>query len=399
MKVLFVTSGVLFCFILVVLVPPVISQTVEGITILIDGSTTLPVGSGITASSTDDRFLIITEGLVKVPALAFWIYTGGWLDPSGLVRLRRVGQYFSDMPYGSIIGTFSDLPSGFYVGDGGAFSVAPADVGNEFKLGLNMNSSDQSSIEGLFVIHIIKIPGAVVQSTTLAINSATSLPLGTGLTPDDTNDRFILFARGTVRVPALDTWVYTRGWINPSGLIRLRRVGQEFADMPYASVIGTFGNLSQGFYVGKGGTFKVASPDLGNEFKLGLNMNSSDQSSMSGLYVVHAIKIPAAVTRISDFFGLAVPTESKIEQNYPNPFNLTTKINYSVSEYGKVTLRIYDQTGKWIRTLVDKSIPAGDYQVDWDGRDDSGVMVASGLYYYQFSTKIHSETRKLVLLK
>lgn len=89
-----------------------------------------------------------------------------------------------------------------------------------------------------------------------------------------------------------------------------------------------------------------------------------------------------------------------LQQNVPNPFNPSTEISFTVPEGGaSVTLRIYDVTGKLVRTLVDGHEPAGTRTVTWAGRNDQGQPVASGTYFYQLTSPKFSERKKMVLLK
>jgi hypothetical protein len=93
-------------------------------------------------------------------------------------------------------------------------------------------------------------------------------------------------------------------------------------------------------------------------------------------------------------------------QNYPNPFNPSTLIPFTI--YGSrfivhspihTTLKIYNILGKKVRTLVDEPRRAGYYEVIWDGKDDSGKEVSSGIYFYQLRAGNFIETKKLVLIK
>jgi hypothetical protein len=85
---------------------------------------------------------------------------------------------------------------------------------------------------------------------------------------------------------------------------------------------------------------------------------------------------------------------------YPNPFNPTTTIGYEVRERVPVTLAIYDVAGRRVKTLVDgETSGAGYYEQVWDGRDESGRVVASGVYFYRLDGGSHTETRRMVLLK
>jgi len=77
---------------------------------------------------------------------------------------------------------------------------------------------------------------------------------------------------------------------------------------------------------------------------------------------------------------LAHPSTYQLYQNYPNPFNPTTTIRFDVPNSSQVTLKIYNLRGQEIRTLVDESKPAGQHAIQWDGKDNRGLDVASGVY-------------------
>lgn len=91
--------------------------------------------------------------------------------------------------------------------------------------------------------------------------------------------------------------------------------------------------------------------------------------------------------------------ENDLAQNRPNPFNPTTTLSYSISRGGRVELMVYGVDGKLVRTLVDHSQPADRYDITWDGTDDRGQRVSSGVYFYQLKTSGFIATRKMVLLK
>ncbi|MFQ5676768.1 MAG: T9SS type A sorting domain-containing protein, partial [bacterium] len=96
----------------------------------------------------------------------------------------------------------------------------------------------------------------------------------------------------------------------------------------------------------------------------------------------------------------ALPTRFTLEQNYPNPFNPSTTIVYQLNTPATVKLTVYNVIGQKIRTLVkDQRQKAGDYSVQWDGRDDTGRMVASGLYMYRLESDKQVQTKKMLLLK
>jgi hypothetical protein len=94
-----------------------------------------------------------------------------------------------------------------------------------------------------------------------------------------------------------------------------------------------------------------------------------------------------------------VPPSNSLGQNYPNPFNPTTTINYSIKEQVYVTLKIYNVAGQLVKTLVNEKKAPGLYTIQWNGENNTGDPVGSGVYFYRMVTKDFSQTRKLILMK
>lgn len=92
---------------------------------------------------------------------------------------------------------------------------------------------------------------------------------------------------------------------------------------------------------------------------------------------------------------------NSLDNNYPNPFNPTTTIRYSIKEQGAVQLKVYNAAGQLVRTLVNevKSPTEGGFKVTWDGKNNAGSQVSSGVYFYKLSSTNFSQTKKMVLLK
>jgi len=88
-----------------------------------------------------------------------------------------------------------------------------------------------------------------------------------------------------------------------------------------------------------------------------------------------------------------------LEQNVPNPFNPVTEIRYTVGREAYATLAIYDVQGRLLRTLVSGTQPADRYRAVWDGRDEHGRRMPSGIYLYKLTTEDLKQTRKLVLVR
>ncbi len=89
-----------------------------------------------------------------------------------------------------------------------------------------------------------------------------------------------------------------------------------------------------------------------------------------------------------------------LAQNYPNPFNPTTTILYSLAKRSDISLKVYNVLGQTVRTLIpSQKQVAGQYQVVWDGRDDHGNSVATGIYFYRLKAGDFVKSRKMALLK
>ena len=86
-------------------------------------------------------------------------------------------------------------------------------------------------------------------------------------------------------------------------------------------------------------------------------------------------------------------------QNYPNPFNLNTEIQFAIPEQQKITLFIYNLLGKKVNTLVDESTTAGKYTINWDGTNEFGKHVASGIYFYVLKCPDIVKVKKMLLLR
>jgi hypothetical protein len=94
-----------------------------------------------------------------------------------------------------------------------------------------------------------------------------------------------------------------------------------------------------------------------------------------------------------------IPVAYSLSQNYPNPFNPETNIVFNIPKSAQVKLEIFNILGQKVRTLVDQYLKAGQKEVDWDGRDDLGKEISSGMYFYRITTPEFSQTKKMVLLR
>jgi hypothetical protein len=92
------------------------------------------------------------------------------------------------------------------------------------------------------------------------------------------------------------------------------------------------------------------------------------------------------------------PVSWHLEPNYPNPFNPSTHIRFALATAGKVRVLVLNPLGQVVKTLVDMPLSQGHHEVEWDGTDDHGNRVASGVYLYQLVAGEVRLTRKCVLL-
>jgi hypothetical protein len=93
------------------------------------------------------------------------------------------------------------------------------------------------------------------------------------------------------------------------------------------------------------------------------------------------------------------PTTFHLSQNYPNPFNPVTNFKFSLPQASHVKIEIFNILGQKVKTLVDQDMKAGSFAVDWDGQDQRGKEVSSGIYFYRMTAGDFSSVKRMVLLK
>ena len=95
----------------------------------------------------------------------------------------------------------------------------------------------------------------------------------------------------------------------------------------------------------------------------------------------------------------AAPKAFQLSRAYPNPFNPVTHLDYKIAEATEVTMIVYDIIGQRVKTLVSGQVAAGSHRVSWDGTDDAGDRVASGVYLMRMTTSNFTQTQKFTLMK
>ena len=106
-----------------------------------------------------------------------------------------------------------------------------------------------------------------------------------------------------------------------------------------------------------------------------------------------------SVTAVLETREAPLPSAFALQQNYPNPFNSGTVIRFELPEAGETELAVYNLVGQKVATLVDGTRETGQYRLRWDGRDNSGQSLASGVYFYRLRSREKVDTRKLLLLR
>ncbi len=158
----------------------------------------------------------------------------------------------------------------------------------------------------------------------------------------------------------------------------------------FSNILASYNNKS----VGNVTTFVVISllPNTTYYFRVCASNNSGTSPYSNTITVV------TSTTGVDDYL-LTIPTKFDLSQNYPNPFNPSTNISYKLQAASYTTLKIYDMLGKEVATLVNEEQPAGTYQIIWNGTDNFGNKVTSGVYFYRIAAGGFVQTKKMTLLK
>jgi len=94
-----------------------------------------------------------------------------------------------------------------------------------------------------------------------------------------------------------------------------------------------------------------------------------------------------------------IVVKTQLNNNYPNPFNPVTNIAYSIKTAGNVTLEVYNIKGQLVKTLINEVRETGNYTTTWNGTDDAGKSLASGVYFYKMKASNYTATKKMILMK
>ncbi len=167
------------------------------------------------------------------------------------------------------------------------------------------------------------------------------------------------------------------------------------------------GMIASQFFAYDGGYTRTDTIQPGKGYWVKVNQPGKLYLSSSGTFqgknritIVPSQELPPPPPdgQISDL-NSGIPKQFALEQNYPNPFNPSTVITYSLPAGGRVTLMVYNTLGQEIATLVNADQKAGSYTVRWDGVNDRGTKLSSGLYFYRLRAGAFVSTKKMMLVQ
>lgn len=136
-------------------------------------------------------------------------------------------------------------------------------------------------------------------------------------------------------------------------------------------------------------------PGFSGTVLLGFEVQDPENASASDTFTVNV----SPVVGIGNLTGDAIPHEFALQQNFPNPFNPNTAINFQLPAAERVKLTIYNILGQKVRTLVNERLKAGYYKVMWNGMNNRGRQMASGIYIYRIEAGNFVMVRKMTLIR
>lgn len=128
-------------------------------------------------------------------------------------------------------------------------------------------------------------------------------------------------------------------------------------------------------------------------FKISSHPSGSPYDISDGFFTIFATEVKEEKKEES------LPATFVLYQNYPNPFNPSTKIEFSLPHGAQVQLDVYNVSGKRVKRLIDKQLASGHWSILWNGEDNKGIEVASGVYFYRLKTSQYTQTRKMVIIR
>ncbi len=173
----------------------------------------------------------------------------------------------------------------------------------------------------------------------------------------------------------------------PGNHVLLTTVTFKLQDTMQISIDSCFYPPGSELYFTEGGTGLSFIPRMGTPH---------DTASYKISFRVHE---PADVKEIEGSNDITKPSSFSLSQNYPNPFNPVTNFQFTVPKSSHVKIELFNIVGQKVATLVDEEMKPGVYMVDWNGKDENGKSVSSGIYFYRMQAGDFSAMKKMVMIK
>ena len=238
------------------------------------------------------------------------------------------------------------------------------------------------------------------------LSLATEEPFTDGVTPNDPGDS----DTGPNNLQNFPE-ITAVGLIDNGDLVFQYSVDSEPANASYPLTIEFFASDSSGegmrflgddIYTqaefGTGAKFANLGSSTGLEIVLGDSVVATATDSSGNTSEFSPINVVGVITSIAEA-GDNLPKVFGLHQNYPNPFNPETRIQFGLPTASQVSLKVYNVLGQEVRELVDKHYAAGSHNVQWGGKDDKGLQVPSGIYFYRLQAGDFSQVRKMSLVR
>jgi len=128
-------------------------------------------------------------------------------------------------------------------------------------------------------------------------------------------------------------------------------------------------------------------------------LTSSGWTAISGVDIMVTAYVSDQPVGVEDDIDSQIPLAFDLKQNYPNPFNPTAIIGYQIPQSNHVTLEVYNALGEKVRTLINQVQETGYYQIEWNGKNDAGSQLSSGIYLYRITAGNYVKVMKMILLR
>ena len=215
--------------------------------------------------------------------------------------------------------------------------------------------------------------------------------------PNNPSTAFATFSGFSSGNKVYKTTNYGVSWTN---------ISSNLPNIPVSCIVVNPGNVNNIFVGTDLGVFSTAdggsswvqdNAGLANVSVADLDYRSSDNKIFAATHG-RGMFSTTIVTSVKEL-EVNLPGDFELSQNYPNPFNPSTKFRYALPEGRNVKVIVYDLNGRRVAELVNNYQNAGTYEVTWNGKNDSGIQVASGTYIYSIEAGTFTQVRKMVLLK